>query len=229
MVEGDAKIDVRFDPIGREQQNLTVTINRLRQHTGALFAVERGFEDLFGSAPGQLMRLGGGIGNAEWEGPLAADGIEGTRGAGRNDEDFAAMIENAEFLKRKRGNGRLSGGCGSFGEFQLDESDGAANAAGRNSIFGEALDGAESDEVAEGIEMLAPARAGRHQTQAFPVSQAARIHPNDAAGFFPRKALRQASGPRVKKILRTIMHLMSMGARGMFVWNGRRSDWWGAV
>lgn len=47
--------------------------------------------------------------------------------------------------------------------------------------------------------MLAPAREGRHQAQAFPVSQAARIHPNDAAGFFPREALRQASGPRKEK------------------------------
>ena len=62
--------------------------------------------------------------------------------------------------------------------------------------------------------MLSPARAGRHQAEAFPVAQAARIHPNDAAGFFPRKALRQASGSRVKKFCERLCTLCQWGQGG---------------
>src|SRR5579863_4820742 len=99
LIEGDAEIDVGFNPVGREKEYLAITIHSLRHHSRALFAVEGGFKDFFGSASGQLVRLGGGIGNAELESPLAADRIEGTRGTRRNDENFAAVVEDAEFLK----------------------------------------------------------------------------------------------------------------------------------
>ena len=134
-----------FDPVGGELKDFTVTFNRLEHHAGVFFAIERGFENFFGSASGQLVRLGGGIGNAEGKSPLAGDGIERACGAGRNDEEFAAVVENAKFLKREGHGSGFGGGVrvrgGPPGEFQLDQSDGPADAARGNAIFGEAFDG----------------------------------------------------------------------------------------
>jgi len=195
LIERNAEINVRFDPVWREMEDFAVAIDRLREHAGTLLAIEGDLENLFGRAPGELMRprLRLRIGKTEGEGPLAADRIKRTIRAGRNDEHFAAEFDEAELLKGDLRVALLRR------EFLLHESDCAANASSGNAAIGEALDGAESDEVAEAIEVFSPAATGRNQAQALPIAQAARVQTKDAACFFPGKTLIQASGPRVAK------------------------------
>jgi hypothetical protein len=59
------------------------------------------------------------------------------------------------------------------------------------------LDRAESNQVAEAVESLAPSRLGTHQPQSFPVAETARLYSQDTAHFSPRISLRQADDPPV--------------------------------
>ena len=193
MIERDAEIDVRLDPVGGEVQYLAVTIDSLREHAGILFAIQRNFENFFGRASGELMRLGVLLGETERKRPLAADGIERAIRAGRNDEDFAAKFDEAKFLERGVRFTELRR------EFLLHETEGATDATRGNAAVGEAFDGAKGDEVAKAIEVFAPAGVGRNQAQALPIAQAVRVQAQNAACFFSGEALVQASGPRVAK------------------------------
>ena len=118
----------------------------------------------------------------ERESPLLLDRAERTRGARRNHEDVAALLEKLQRLERKR----------RFAELLFDQCDGASHALRGNVIFGEPLDGAQGDEIAKAVETLSPARLGTNQPEPFPIAQAIRIHSEDASHFLPRIPLRQA-------------------------------------
>jgi len=99
------------------------------------------------------------------------------------------------------------------------QTDGAANAFGRDVILGDALDGAQGNEVAEAVKSLAPAGFGAHQAQTFPVTKTVRLKTQDAPDFSSRISLPQsARPPHALVVLRMIMHLVSTLAYGTRLW-----------
>ncbi len=134
----------------------------------------------------------------ERQNPLAADGIEGTSCAWRDHHDFAAAIEQAKFMDRK----------GRFAEFLFEGCDGAAKLPGGYPILRHALNGADCNEVAKAVKVLAPASVGANQTQAFPILKAARFESEDAANFAACISLRQTLSPP-RRYIGLIMHPVS--------------------
>jgi hypothetical protein len=167
LIERDAEIDVRLHPVGREMQRLAIELDGLRDGFFVRFAIHGGLEKFFRSASGESMDFFRGriARGAEREGPLLLERAERASGARRHDQDVAALFDEAQLLQRKRLRTELI----------LDQLDGAAHAQRGDAIIGEALDGAESDEVAKSVEALAPSRAWADQMQAFPIAQTARL------------------------------------------------------
>jgi hypothetical protein len=66
--------------------------------------------------------------------------------------DFTAEFNEAKFLD----------GHGRGAKLRFHKGDGATDAIGGNAIFGDALDRAQGDEIAEAVESFAPARFGAH-------------------------------------------------------------------
>jgi hypothetical protein len=74
----------------------------VRQRFGAVFAIERGLEKLFGSRAGHGVELGGFDGHVERERPLLQKWIERALGSRRHDVNFAAEFDQAQFLHGTR-------------------------------------------------------------------------------------------------------------------------------
>ena len=182
LVIGDAEIDVRFDPAGREVHDALIIFDRLRESFGARFAIECGLKEIFGSGADHGVQLRGLRSEVKRKSPLAQKRIERAFGAGGHDVNFAAEIDEAKFLD----------GQGRGAKLRLHQSDGAPNTFGGDVILGDALDGAEGDEVAETVKSLAPAGFGAYQTQAFPVTKTVRLKTQDAPNFISRISLRQS-------------------------------------
>jgi len=205
LIVGDAKVDVRFDPIRSQIHDTLIIFDRLGQSFGVRFAIERGLKEIFGSGAGHGVQFRGLRSEVKWESPLAQKRIEGTFGAGRNDVDFAAEFDQAEFLDRH----------GPGAELHFHQSDGAAHTIGGHAILGDALYGAQGYEIAEAVKSLAPAGFGPHQAQAFPIAKTVRLKTQDAPDFISRISLRQsARPPHVLVMVRMIMHLVSTLAYG---------------
>ena len=165
LIVGDAKIDMRFDPCGREFDDAQIIFDRLRESLSAIFAIERGLEKLFGRGPGHGVELGRFDGHVEWEGPLLEKRIKRTLGAGGHDVNFAAEFDEAQLLHWTRRRGELS----------FNQLDGAAHAAGGNVILSDALKSAEGDKVAKAVKPFAPAGFRLDEAQALPVAETARL------------------------------------------------------
>jgi len=93
LVVGDAEIDVRFDPVGREIDDALIIFDGFRQGFGAGFAIESGLKEIFRSGAdhgAQFRRLRGEV---KRESPLAEKRIERAFGAGGNNVDFAAEFD----------------------------------------------------------------------------------------------------------------------------------------
>ena len=165
LIVGDAEIDVRLDPGGRELDDTQIIFDGSRQSFGAVLAIERGLEKLFGRGSGHGVELGGFDGHVEREGPLLEKRIKRTLGAGRDDVNFAAEFDEAQLLNWARRGGELS----------FDQLDGAANAAGGDVILSDALKSAEGDKVAKAVKPFAPAGLRLHEAQALPVAETARL------------------------------------------------------
>ena len=104
--------------------------------------------------------------------------------------NLATQVKEAELMHRQ----------GSCAELFFDESDCAAHLSGWHMILGEALDGAQCEQVHETVKALAPARFGTNQPQAFPVTKTVRLKTKNAAGFRPRISLSQLlKTPRPRK------------------------------
>ena len=179
LIKRDAEINVRVDPFGSEFQGLPITIDGLGKQVGFHFAIERLAEKFFGRGAGQRMDFRRDRRGAERERPLLFERIEWPVGARRNHQDIAALLEKTQLLQR----------CRRAAELLLEKADGSTDAAGRNSIFGQTLKGAERDEVAETVETLAPACSGTDQPQPLPITKTARFYSQDAAYFSPRVSL----------------------------------------
>ena len=165
LVVSNAEIDVRFDPVRSEFNDVLIIFDGARQSVDAIFAVERRLEKIFGSRSGHGMQFGGLDGHVKRESPLAEKRIERAFGPRRNDVNFTAQLHEAKFLHR---NGRRRELC-------LDEFDRAANAPSGNVIFGELLNGAKGEEIAETVETFAPAGLRFDEPQTFPVAETARL------------------------------------------------------
>jgi hypothetical protein len=86
-------------------------------------------------------------------------------------------------------------------------------------ILGDALNGAQGNEVAETLKSFAPASFGAYQAQAFPVAKTVRIKTQDAPDFSSRISLRQSARPPHALVMpRMIMHLVSTLAYGTRLW-----------
>ena len=209
LVVGDAEVDVRFDPVRREVHDALIIFDRLRECFGARFAIERGLKDIFGGGAehgAQFSRLRRQV---KRESPLAQERIEGAIGARGDDVNFAAEFDEAKFLD----------GYGRGAKLRFHQGDGAANAFGGDAILGDALDGAQGDEVTEAVKSFAPARFGAYQAQTLPVAKTVRLESQDAPNFISRISLRQSARPPLAPVvLRTIMHLVSTLAYGIRLW-----------
>ena len=209
LVIRDAEIDVRFDPVRREVHHALIIFDRLRETLGTSFAIERGLKKIFGRGADHGVQFRGLRGEVKRESPLAQKGIVGAFGAGRNDMDFATEFDEAKFLD----------GQGSGAELRFHHSDGAANTFGGDAILGDALDGAQSYEVAEAVEPLAPAGFGAYEPQTFPIAKTVWLYIQDAPNFISRISLRQSARPPLAVVLpRMIMHLVSTLAYGTWLW-----------
>ncbi len=209
LVIRDAEIDVRFDPVRREVHHALIIFDRLRETLGTSFAIERGLKKIFGRGADHGVQFRGLRGEVKRESPLAQKGIVGAFGAGRNDMDFATEFDEAKFLD----------GQGSGAELRFHHSDGAANTFGGDAILGDALDGAQSYEVAETVEPLAPAGFGAYEPQTFPIAKTVWLYIQDAPNFISRISLRQSARPPLAVVLpRMIMHLVSTLAYGTWLW-----------
>ncbi len=209
LVVGDAEIDVRLDPVGREVHDALIIFDRLRKSFGARFAIERGLEEIFGSGADHGAQLRGLGGQVKRKSPLTQKRIEGAFGAGRDDVNFAAEIYEAKFLD----------GQGRGAKLRFHQGNGTANTFGGDAILGDSLDGAQGDEVAKTVESFAPAGFGTHQSQTFPVAKTIRLETQDAPNFVTRISLRQSARPPLALVvLRKIMHLVSTLAYGTRLW-----------
>ena len=151
LVEHNAKVDVRFDPFGRELDRVAVTLHRLAQQFDARFACERHIKPLLGSLAGHGMQFRSWLGHAEGENPLLANRVKGSSiRARRDNEHLAALIENLKFLQRQSRSAELL----------LDKADGTTQPARWDFLLGYALDSAEGDEVAKAVKAFAPAGLG---------------------------------------------------------------------
>ena len=167
LIVGHSEIDVGFDPVGRELHNALVILDCLRKHFLARLAIQSVFEKLFGRGAGHGMQFRFTSGDIKRENPLLAEGIERAFGAGRNHQNFAALLDEVKFLQRE----------GIAAELLLDQGDGAAQLSRGNAVFGEPLDGPESDEVAKAVEALAPAGLRTNQPQPLPITKPAGFKP----------------------------------------------------
>ena len=89
LVIGDAKIDVRFDPVGREVHHALVILDRLRKRLMLCFAIERGAKKILGCRPGHGVKFGRLRGSIERESPLLQERIERQLRARGNDVNLA--------------------------------------------------------------------------------------------------------------------------------------------
>jgi hypothetical protein len=185
LVVGDAEIDVRFDPVGREVHYALIIFDGLGEGFGARFTIERGLKEIFGSGADHGVQFLGLRGEVKRKSPLAQKRIEGTFRAGGNDVNFAAEFDEAKFLN----------GHGSGAKLRFHQGYSAADAFGRDVILSDALDGAQGDEVAETVEALAPAGFGAYETQTLPVAKTVRLKTQDAPNFISRISLRQSARP----------------------------------
>jgi hypothetical protein len=218
LVVGDAKVDVSFDPIGRQVHHAFVNLNRLGNRFRIRLAIQRHFEELFGSSPHHGTHFRRYFRLLEGKYPLPPNRIEGHRNTRRDDEDFAAMLADAMFLQ----------GAGLSAELLLGERNCEANAASRNFTFGESLYGAERDEIAEAVKAFAPASARANELQPFPITKTARLDSQNAPCFSARVALSQARrSPASEELCRTIMHPLSTRCDPLCcgnVWKSHRID-----
>ena len=216
LVVGDAEVDVRLDPVGREVHDALIIFYRLRKSFGARFAIERGLEEIFGSGADHGAQLRGLRGQVKRKSPLTQKRIEGALGAGWNDVNFAAEFDEAKFLD----------GQGRGAKLRFHHGDGAANTFRGDAILGDALDRAQGDKVAETVESLAPAGFGTYQAQTFPVAKTVWLKSQDAPNFVTRISLRQSARPPLAVVmLRKIMHLVSTLAYGTGLWITSRTRW----
>lgn len=122
---------------------------------------------------------------------LARERLEGVAsGARRNRGDGASAGEELQ----------LSDAVAGAARFPSHQCNGAADTLRGNATFGDVLDGAEGDEIAEIIEAFTPARPWMDEPKPLPISQASRLHAHDAAHFPLCEAFRQ--NPRFPSKLR---------------------------
>jgi hypothetical protein len=182
LVVSDAKVDVSLDPIRRQVHHALVNLNRFGNCFSTRLAIQRHFEQLFGSSPDHRTQFQRHFRWLERKYPLPPDRIEGHWGARRDNEDFAAALPDAMLLQR----------AGLSAELLLGKRNCKTDAACRDFTFGKVFDGAECDEIAETVEPFAPASARLNEPQPFPVAKTARLDSQDAPCFSARVALSQA-------------------------------------
>ena len=182
LVVSDAKVDVSFDPIGRQVDYALVGLNRLGNCFWAGLVVQRHFEKLFGGSPHHGAQLRRYYGWLKRECPLPPNRIKRHWRARRDDEDFTAVLLDAVFLQGTR----LSA------ELLLGKRNCETNATSRNFTFSEPLDSAERDQIAEAVEPFTPASARANELQPLPVAKTARLNSQNAPCFSARVALSQA-------------------------------------
>ena len=182
LIEGNAQINVRVDPLGCEFQSLAVAFDGLRQQIRFHFAIERFAEEFLGAWAGERMNLRGRPGEFERKRPLLFQRIERAIGAGRDHENVAPLLDKSQFLQR---DARAR-------ELLFDQADCPPDAPRGHPIFGQALKRAQRNEVAEAVESLAPPSPGTDQPEPFPVAKTVRLNPQNAAYFLPRISFRQA-------------------------------------
>jgi len=185
LVIRHSQIDVRFDPARRKVHDALIIFDRLRESFGARFAVERGLKKIFRSGTDHGVQFRGLRGEVKRKSPLAQERIEGAFRAGGNDVNFAAEFDQAKFLD----------GQGRSAKLRFHQGDGAANTFGGDVILGDALDGAQGDQVAETVKSFAPAGFGAYQAQPLPVAKTVRLKTQDAPNFISRISLRQSARP----------------------------------
>jgi hypothetical protein len=176
---------VRFDPVRREVHHALIIFDRLGQSFGASLAIERGLEEILGSGADHGAQFRGLRSEIERKSPLAQKRIEGTFGAGRNDVNFAAEFDEAQFLDGK----------GRGVKLLFHQGDREADTFGWDVILSDTLNGAQGDEVAETVKSFAPAGFGTYQTQTLPVAKTVRLKTQDAPDFISRISLRQSGRP----------------------------------
>lgn len=184
LVKSNAQIDMRFDPIGCDFNHPAIVLDRGRQTVFARFALDRSLKKLFWRPARHRMQPRGKGNGVKGEDPLLFEGAERAIGPRGNYKYIAALLKEAQFLQRQ----------GIRAQLLLDKLYGAPHPPRGDSIFGQALEGAESDQIAESVKAFAPACPGTNQSQPLPIFQAGRVHSQDSSYFASRVSLRQAGG-----------------------------------
>src|SRR5208282_1989143 len=146
--------------------------------------------------------------------PLARDRVEGWRiRAGRYHSDAAPAFDELKILDAKR----------SVAELALHGDYSAPQPVRRHAGIRQPLDCPERRQVAEVIEVLAPANSWTHEPKSFPVPQAAVVNAHNSPCFVSRVAFAQRilfAGLTWQRCIPRIIHRLSM----FWVWN-RDSSW----
>ena len=150
LIQRDAKIDVRVNPVRRELENLPVGVHGLRKEIRFCLAIERVLEEFFGIRSGEGVNFGDFLRGFEGKGPLLPQRIERAARSRRYDEDVAALFNEAQFLQSNV----------LRAELLFHQIDGAAHAPRGNSIVGEALQRSQGDQIAEAVESFAKSCLG---------------------------------------------------------------------
>ena len=144
---------------------------------GIGFVLEREGEPIVGIALGHHADFVAEFAGVEIEDELAGDGLE--VGAFVIDDDVAAVGEDAKFGER----------LFDFGEFLIQSCEREAEAVGGDAALDELLGGAEADEVAEIVEIIAGCFARRDDAQLFPIGELFVGDVEQAQEFAPGEAV----------------------------------------
>ena len=185
LIVSNAQIYVRFDPTRRQFHDALVIFDRFRQCLAASFAIQRGLKKILGRRSGHRVQFRGLRRHIVRERPLAQKGIEGCFRSWRYHMYVAAQLDHAQFLNWQ----------GLVPKLFFDQCDGAPHPARRDTILRQILDGSHSNQVAETVKTLAPARFRPYQPQSFPVTKTARLQPQNAPNFTSCITLSQAEEP----------------------------------
>lgn len=187
MIERHAKIDVRLDPIGGDIEDALIRFDRFVEHLRITFCGNRDFEPFLGGARFELVELLRRLTPLQRQNPLARQGIKRRRaGPGRNHGNAAPAFDELQILDAQR---RLS-------ELAFDGGYGAAQSASWHAGIREAFDDAQGGQIAEIVEMLAPANTRTDEAQTFPVAQPAIVDTYNSPSFHARIAIAQSTPGR---------------------------------
>lgn len=184
LVQRNSSIDMSVDPIGSKFEDALVLVDGLCQGLGRAIEAIGGLKELLGrrARHGTKLQRSGALGFVEVKSPLAADRVKRARRARRDYQYVPALLQELNFLQ----------GQGTTAHLFFEQTHDVSHTMGWNLILREALETAESYQIAETVETFTPAGLRPDQLQPFPIAKAAHIQSQDAPYLSPRIPLRQS-------------------------------------